>query len=894
MHTLVASVALLAAAVSAHALTIERTRVDATLVDAGSTDPFRIRTQVGAMPAVDLTQVAVTIRFGDVAVDIPAGSFRRRKGGYAWKTRAPGVKRVTVKVGKSAVDVVGGGVELGDLPGPVPLTVAIGEEKACGDIAWAFERRSPRRRGTKKSADGTPPACQPQRRGPVQGIPPTLQITSPTVYDGISFAAASITLGGLAFDDDVVTGLTWTNDRGGGGSVLAAENWTITDIPLQPGDNRITVSALDPDGNLTNDVLVATYNLNGLAFDGVPVANPDALFVSEGAIVVVRQAIVANPDLDPASVHLVRVLDNGSENPVGAMADDGDLDGGDEIQADGVHTGKLTLGGIRTGLNHYRVSARTLSQPDLVALSPLLTMPIVEHVSQEQLDAAVALANDARALFETATAGGATAETALGDVVTLAQARGARLAGQSESGLGAWWVDANGLLGGVLGYDQTARRAGTVRPAPPASPAGPPRGTPPAARDGAGSTAVGSRRAAVLAPHFPDEEPADVAALLAASQCPPWSVDTWAGAEAGAERFQNLDRYGLVVIASHGDTFFHSIVDAYREEWRWSSIGAQAVLLTGTVLSAENLAQWEFDLRLGRLAIMPDGMAAILPSFITRHNVRFPSSVVYAGSCNSAFNTTLATAFFGRGAGTFYGYDGYVASSFARERGSALVTGLVAGQTTGAAFTPGLTDGNDPPATFMMLGRTDLALSTADVVNASFETESGLAGSVAGWTVTGDGRVIGALGATAPTDGSRMALISTGLGFTVDSGAITQPICLPALPVGATTMTLSWDWNFFSEEFLEYCDSPYQDSLSVELGAVVLETMRIDDLCNTVTSVEVDFDKGGVYATGWRTTTVDVTALAGSSGILRFAAHDVGDSIFDSAILIDRVTLTVE
>jgi len=52
-----------------------------------------------------------------------------------------------------------------------------------------------------------------------------------------------------------------------------------------------------------------------------------------------------------------------------------------------------------------------------------------------------------------------------------------------------------------------------------------------------------------------------------------------------------------------------------------------------------------------------------------------------------------------------------------------------------------------------------------------------------------------------------MALISTGLGFTTAAGSIAQPVCLPPLPPGATTWTLSYDWNFFSEEFLEFCGS---------------------------------------------------------------------------------------
>jgi len=80
----------------------------------------------------------------------------------------------------------------------------------------------------------------------------------------------------------------------------------------------------------------------------------------------------------------------------------------------------------------------------------------------------------------------------------------------------------------------------------------------------------------------------------------------------------------------------------------------------------------------------------------------------------------------------------------------------------------------------------------------------------------------------------------------------------------------------------------------VEFAGNVLQATTIDDLCGSVTPADVSFDKGGVYSTGWRTQTVDVTAFAGTSGLLSFAAHDVGDSIFDSAILIDHVQLVAQ
>jgi hypothetical protein len=111
-------------------------------------------------------------------------------------------------------------------------------------------------------------------------------------------------------------------------------------------------------------------------------------------------------------------------------------------------------------------------------------------------------------------------------------------------------------------------------------------------------------------------------------------------------------------------------------------------------------------------------------------------------------------------------------------------------------------------------------------------------------------------------------------------------------------MKLEYDWNFFSEEFLEYCGSQFQDFFQVSFGDDVLQATKIDDLCNdpgtTLTPADVAFDKGDVYMTGWRTQTVDVTAFAGTTATLTFAAGDVGDSIFDTVILVDDARIVIE
>src|SRR5262249_25581142 len=146
----------------------------------------------------------------------------------------------------------------------------------------------------------------------------------------------------------------------------------------------------------------------------------------------------------------------------------------------------------------------------------------------------------------------------------LAFVRGALAAGPSEGGQGAWWVDGTGLLGGVLAYDHGTLRGG--------APSAPPKSRARAARPLASvPQQVDSRRTIILAPYFADQEPAAVDAALRAAQCPLYDVETYTGADAGAERFENLDRYGMVFVASHGESFFQSIGDAYRPEWGWSS-----------------------------------------------------------------------------------------------------------------------------------------------------------------------------------------------------------------------------------------------------------------------------------------------------------------------------------
>ena len=875
---------------SAHALQLQKLRVDVTLVERTPQDPFRIRAALVGVNPQELLQGFVRLRFGNVRAEIPPGAFRRKGGKYVWKSYLFGVKKVTLDVRKGTIDIVGGNLELGDLPSPVTLAVATPVGNVCGKIRWSAEYQAARggKRTRKRSAGDSLESCVPAPG--TDQTPPHVLITTPTSLHGTTTASSSIAIGGVSVDDVAVAGLSWSNDRGGGGSLPPAADWAV-DVLLQPGDNRVTVTATDASGNSASDALDVTYNTNGIVFDGLPVIDPDAVFSNSSGNASVRQGILPNPDLDPESIHVERIADDGTATVAGDLRDEGFQAGGDLIPGDNVFTGEVGVPRGGGSFVRLRVSARTISQPEAVAWSPILDVPVVDRVSRDQLEAAIRLADDAQTLLASLAAKGVDERDRLSEVLALAHAAGAVATGPSDGGLGAWWITEQGLLGGVFAYDTGTRRGG--RAATTTAPPAPARPVIAGAPHPGSILQVGTRRSLILAPYFADAEPLQVDAMLRASQCPQFEVTTYTGADAGAERFKNLEEYGVILVASHGDALFNDLGDAYRPEWEWSSQGAQPVVLTGTTLDEENLTEWERDLRLGRMAVFPGGRAAILPTFIERYSIRLPGSLVYMGSCRSAANPIMATALMERGAATYLGWDGYVSSAFAGSVGATLFTDLLQGKTVAEAFSP-VSDGGTPPATFALLGADDASLTADPVINGSFEVTSGFAASVTGFTVNGDARIVGELGATVPTDGTRMALVSTGLGLTKDLGSFEQPVCLPPLPPGATKLTLYYDWNFFSEEFLEFCGSVYQDSFEVTFGDTSLQSTKVDDICGIVTPSDVSFDKGGVYNTGWITQTVDVTALAGTTGVLRFGAEDVGDSIYDSVILVDRVRLVAE
>ena len=88
--------------------------------------------------------------------------------------------------------------------------------------------------------------------------PPTVQIT--TNNGSGSVANNPLSLNGTAADNSSVVTVRWSSDRGGIGAANGTTAWSIPAITLQPGVNKITVTAWDASGNAGSAEVVLNYS----------------------------------------------------------------------------------------------------------------------------------------------------------------------------------------------------------------------------------------------------------------------------------------------------------------------------------------------------------------------------------------------------------------------------------------------------------------------------------------------------------------------------------------------------------------------------------------------------------------------------------------------------------
>lgn len=752
-----------------------------------------------------------------------------------------------------------------------------------------------------------------------------------------------VTVAGVADSNIPIKQVEWFNSATGESGVASGNTeWQAT-LSLANGDNPLTFSAINRLGIAADIDTTLTF------FEGLDLITPLTLssnigYVGEAKSVTFTLGVDSESVVD---VTLMSVDENGGNAVERAfMLDNGVLP--DEIEGDGIYTVSEEIFSADTGYKCFRAQITDIA--DVTYQSETACLWITEHFTEEDIAEAVDLANEVKGIFD-----GADPQLSLKDVAAqaveyMAEQPGIGAGGSTESG-SVWWITDKGIPGAYhpILAGQKANGRGAVeapfRPegAPPAAMAHYPAdylldrstwqpGQPSfseqrlsksvsfAAKSIDASNRVASTRALIVSPYI--SNPADPINSFGTGDdyFQPWqflkeaqSCALYPAKEAinngslgvSLSDFTDIDTFGYIHYSSHGDNYYSGLLNLWQDEWGpndWlKGAMSQVVIYSGLKLSQNNDGSYDYgsyedDIQAKRIILSAGGSMVLTPAYFDHYVGNLPNSLVVLSACRSMYNNSLANVFLQKGAGAVVGYSDYVYTSYAQNTITKLIEELLDGNTVGEAFdaavsTYGANDGGSDPAYFLRAGSEDLRLSDGTFENLGFES-----GNLTPWIRSGDGRIISKLGSSNPTEGAYMGIVSTGLGYTVDTGSLSQSGCL-----SPQAQSLTFDWNFFSEEFLEYCGSLFQDAFVVEICEVgeddalsncdALFNTYIDALCGQVSPVEISFDQGDVHATGWQSQSVDVSAYAGKRVQLRLHSTDVGDSIYDSAILLDNIRI---
>ncbi len=729
---------------------------------------------------------------------------------------------------------------------------------------------------------------------------PSVFIQSPTSDNAFVTVDGGLTIGGTAQDNTGLASVSYTTSRGGEGVASGLENWSISGLNLPEGDTDIEVKATDNDGNIGEASITITKN-KYLTYLGLPKHDKEMVYTSSNSQVWITTQIAPNDNLVASSVKLIEVDADGNQTgeAICQLFDDGELENhGDEIKGDNVFSAKALLNFTSVGKKNLRIVAETNETEGAVkGYSAKFVIDVVDQgvVTQQvaNLQSTQNAVKDAMATLPS------NPEEAAQQLTSLLQQdanvkevsnEGDVLKVTHTSGIESYIVlneDAN-----MKGFGDSKRSSRASIPLSKQT-----RGICiPSYRSYGFSTRAAVNPAEIIQNKdvliwsaFSDKYTESMAtALKGIFDASPikLNVTVMENTQCTTGSLGKFSNYGIIVIDTHG-------LDGGLMFTR------EAISTTAT-LSDEEL--YNLYTNKVKMVTMKDGtFAALTPEFIKSVlATELPNTVVFNGSCEGMKNDNIANAFISRGAKTYVGFSGKVSVQNCNAKAVEFFSALTGAdlKTTGESFNQDtFTEIDGSVCSYLMRGNSNMHFYMG-LINGDFEY-----GKTSGWSVEGDGRVITSLGSYLPTQGQYMGILSTGLGYTTNYGSIRQ-----TFRVGTNETKLSLKWNYFSEEFLEYIGSQYQDYLKItivdEQGTKhVLYEKAIDgfaadfdaaygvqgNLINV--SPEIVFDRGGVYATGWQSMVLDISAFQGQTVTLYIESGDVGDSYYDSAVLLDEITI---
>lgn len=200
----------------------------------------------------------------------------------------------------------------------------------------------------------------------------------------------------------------------------------------------------------------------------------------------------------------------------------------------------------------------------------------------------------------------------------------------------------------------------------------------------------------------------------------------------------------------------------------------------------------------------------------------------------------------------------------------------------------------------------------AGIQNPSFEdigmnsrTGSPLRTQINNWATDGDVWLTFGMGPIEPRAGSYMMAVTTGVGAGESQvyGTPTVSTARQTFYVPEDCIGLTLSYNMVSEEPDEHLYSVFDDTFEIIIQDNTTQTTDIVYTHSIQTDramwrflPRVDLANGDstAYETGWITIDLDVTAYQGHAITLIFKAYDVGDSILDTAVLIDDIHMVFQ
>jgi hypothetical protein len=762
---------------------------------------------------------------------------------------------------------------------------------------------------------------------------PLINVASPS--DGAVASDETLIITGTVGDAlSGVESVTCNGER----ATIYGPNFTC-EQQLVAGDNQIEVEATDRAGNRAFSAINVTWQQQpGESFSGASL-RPNVIFVGESQSVTFT-AKIPYEGLTPPTVRLLRL---GSATTEGILLDDGGgEDGsGDAVRGDGVFTFRRTYTAESAGELRFRVSyqmdGRNVS-------SQVLQLGVHQHLTDAQINFILSTQQSAATLYENLAASNGKAQAREAVLAELRLKPQVMKAGVVGDGTAISVLYAPGITGTIDLFEPRVA-GGDVSGATPPNETGRVLGNvtayPAATANATAANAVmplmqneededgeenriKNKRALVYAAmntdfgHWiKDEELRD---LLTSYSCD-YEVDYLADGAANLESFKNLQRYGVIIVNSHG------WMKPFETEPYAALHGLPAgqpvyEFLSGEETNAELMRQNDADLFAGLIGIVSSGSKtyfSILPPFISFYSsTGFPNSLVYMETCYSAASDTMAQKFFSLGAKTYLGYTKTSLTSFVGPVGLEFFKRFFgepsrkAGGPDGA-FIPNQYDPipctdrtnwtqlprcEDPAererilreegSAFTMFGSEELEKPEV-LDNGGFET-----GDLDGWDFAFDSRTVGQLGDVSPVSGDYMGMVSKSSTW---FGMLTQDFCLPS-----DAKRIEFDWNLITEQG---CGSPFSepDVLWIRITGPGLYhqvlTTGVKEQCGRLRPTTIDLpSSGSARATGWQHASVDITNLAQTRGgqtvsLVFEVRHAVfyGDTITDSAVLVDNVRI---